>query len=864
MLLVEGERGIGKSRFLAECASINPLASVIAARCGEAMIEGRDIASQLAEELRRSGVRTQAVPSALCKALADRAKRKLVVVFVDDIQLANAQERMLLDSLVVLAQRHRIAVVGSYVDEGPRRIGIGGLPTDSWLEAGARHLRLQPLEEPAIEIFIRHLSQSSGVELHSDDLREIAATAQGNPRFVVELVESVDSQLRGARIPQTARTIARAARETLSRRAYAVLLVCAVAGIRFKDDWIVGASGEHAVDVGDALQAIADLGLIQEDSGESGWFRFHLVAVRKALYASLVSLKRRTLHERIVNQLVAEPGANRHAVVIAEHYHALEERERASAWFASAAEEHQGRTEFASAAELYERALALRSDHEAATFELRRNLFRCYQRVGEWARSIPVGRLMLDAPEASADREGAARILNDLMIAYLNDGDRPGAETVAGEIANLGMPDRHEIALLFLAVSLCFSGRIADAAAILERIDRAALVSDEAQLRYLLSAAHITTLSQPLETTLALVDEATAIARATGAFSGIVLSLGTGAEVCLRFGHVEQAFAYVDTADEIATASAKENNFLKRMVAHHRIGLLMVLGELPAARDAIASTLDWRDAGRHNEAFTAALGVIVGMHLGDFALVDALFDPDLLWRSIEVRDAESCGLLLPAFAEIMLARGMEKELKRAVARCIEHGYIDTCGWVQMCGARFGSPEIIDLAAAQITEYFGGAVAPIAAAHVANFNALASQRRGQYAAASSFARDAATRYGALGWRLSEAMAFELAGEHSRALDLFEACSADADVARLRACQTRKGKRAPFGARLTPRELEVARLVVRKWSNGDISRALGLSVRTIDHHVEAAFSKLGVRARWQLTEQLLEPPSIGGQS
>ena len=70
----------------------------------------------------------------------------------------------------------------------------------------------------------------------------------------------------------------------------------------------------------------------------------------------------------------------------------------------------------------------------------------------------------------------------------------------------------------------------------------------------------------------------------------------------------------------------------------------------------------------------------------------------------------------------------------------------------------------------------------------------------------------------------------------------------------AAQTRKRKRAPFGARLTPRELEVARLVARKRSNAEIARALAVSVRTVDHHVEAVFSKLGIRARWQLTSEL----------
>ncbi len=85
--------------------------------------------------------------------------------------------------------------------------------------------------------------------------------------------------------------------------------------------------------------------------------------------------------------------------------------------------------------------------------------------------------------------------------------------------------------------------------------------------------------------------------------------------------------------------------------------------------------------------------------------------------------------------------------------------------------------------------------------------------------------------------------------------YDRCGAVADVARLSAAQTRKRKRAPFGARLTPCELEVARLIARKRSNAEIARALAVSVRTVDHHIETAFSKLGIRARWQLTSELL---------
>ena len=34
---------------------------------------------------------------------------------------------------------------------------------------------------------------------------------------------------------------------------------------------------------------------------------------------------------------------------------------------------------------------------------------------------------------------------------------------------------------------------------------------------------------------------------------------------------------------------------------------------------------------------------------------------------------------------------------------------------------------------------------------------------------------------------------------------------------------------------------------------------VSVRTVEHHVKATFSKLGIRARWELTPEMLDPPA-----
>jgi two-component system, NarL family, nitrate/nitrite response regulator NarL len=51
-------------------------------------------------------------------------------------------------------------------------------------------------------------------------------------------------------------------------------------------------------------------------------------------------------------------------------------------------------------------------------------------------------------------------------------------------------------------------------------------------------------------------------------------------------------------------------------------------------------------------------------------------------------------------------------------------------------------------------------------------------------------------------------------------------------------------------LSPRELEIARLISRGLSNKDIARELGLSLGTVKVHVHNIFVKLGEKSRHRI--------------
>jgi two-component system, NarL family, response regulator DevR len=53
--------------------------------------------------------------------------------------------------------------------------------------------------------------------------------------------------------------------------------------------------------------------------------------------------------------------------------------------------------------------------------------------------------------------------------------------------------------------------------------------------------------------------------------------------------------------------------------------------------------------------------------------------------------------------------------------------------------------------------------------------------------------------------------------------------------------------PEGARLTPRELEVLALKIRRRTNAEIADALGISLDTAKHHITSIYKKLGKTRR-----------------
>jgi DNA-binding CsgD family transcriptional regulator len=57
-------------------------------------------------------------------------------------------------------------------------------------------------------------------------------------------------------------------------------------------------------------------------------------------------------------------------------------------------------------------------------------------------------------------------------------------------------------------------------------------------------------------------------------------------------------------------------------------------------------------------------------------------------------------------------------------------------------------------------------------------------------------------------------------------------------------------------LTPREVEILRLVTSGLTNRELADGLGVSTRTVDAHLRSVYAKLGVKSRSAATRYAIE--------
>ncbi|MGH3132221.1 MAG: LuxR C-terminal-related transcriptional regulator [Gaiellaceae bacterium] len=274
--------------------------------------------------------------------------------------------------------------------------------------------------------------------------------------------------------------------------------------------------------------------------------------------------------------------------------------------------------------------------------------------------------------------------------------------------------------------------------------------------------------------------------------------------------------AALEEAKRAVLRFAETNNPAVGVALYRQGELHRLQGELAAAEEA------YRDASRHGwepQPGLALLRLAQGRREAATSAIRRVAE--------ETTEPLKRAALLPGYVEIMLAVGEIEEASTAcreleeIAASYESGMLGAMvayakGAVELAGgdARAALVSLRDAAHA-----WQGLEAPYEAARTRVLVGLACRSLGD----------------------EDAAALEL----DAARHVFEELGAVPDIARVRSLVAPGGVRDRHG--LTPRELEVLRLVAAGNSNREIASALVISEHTVARHVQNIFAKLDVSSR-----------------
>ncbi len=360
-LLVSGEPGIGKTRFLTHAALElhQDGAIVLGGHCAEelsapygAWIQALSHFVEHAPEevltayvARHGGELTRLVP-ALARRMPDvppprktdpETERYLlfaavvgllehasaespVVLLLDDLHWADGETLALLQHALAELGDLRLLLLGSYRDSDlTRDHPLTALLADLRGEEGIERLSFQGLDEDEVASIMQ---SAAGHEIDADGLalaREITAETDGNPFFVGEmlrhlseseaLVQAEDGRwevmpkLEELGLPQSVREVVVRRVERLGEDSRAVLSCAAVIGRDFDFDLLLRVVREDEDALIDTLDAAVEAALLEEHSGRAGSFGFAHNLINHTLYDDLGPTRRARLHLRVAEAL---------------------------------------------------------------------------------------------------------------------------------------------------------------------------------------------------------------------------------------------------------------------------------------------------------------------------------------------------------------------------------------------------------------------------------------------------------------------------------------------------------------------------------------------------------------------------------
>ncbi len=346
-LVVEGESGIGKTRFADEVAERAARRGLCVGRgvwesdptpplwgWSRALAQaGVDLATlRVAGTHDATSVSFQQAEQVLA-ALQGTGPSLLVL---DDVQWADGESLRLLRRLAAGLAGAPVLLLLLLRREAAPAPEVTGLVA-ALARMGADRLELAGLDATHVQDWVR---QRVGVDVGDDVAAGLVARTEGNPFYLGELVRllasggALSSPLTGGwgSVPASVRDVVRQRLGSLEAGAHEVVTAAAVVGRSFDLGEVAEAVGRSVADVGEVAETLQVLGLVDEEG--PGRLRFAHAIVRDAVYEMLGGAARARAHAAVGAALEVRHASalSGHAAELARHYELAGPGYERSAW----------------------------------------------------------------------------------------------------------------------------------------------------------------------------------------------------------------------------------------------------------------------------------------------------------------------------------------------------------------------------------------------------------------------------------------------------------------------------------------------------------------------------------------------------
>ena len=816
VVVVAGEAGIGKTALVASACAALGERPVLWGAC-DPLLTPRPM-GPLRDVAREAG-------GALAIAIGDGASREpILTALLDEVAGASASVLVVEDlhwaddatlDLVALLGRRLARTRGCVLltcrsdalgDRPEVRRVLGALPREV-----VRRIDPAPLSPDAVELLAREAGREAG------DLHRVSG---GNPFFVTEVLAAP-----AGAVSATVRDAVAARIAALPPEARAVAELAAVVPGPAELWLLADTAGAHAVAV-DACVAAGILGV----TGEAIAFRHDLA--RRALEEEIGPIRRRQLERQVLAALEARGGVDparlAHHARRSADAEAIRRLAPVAARAASAAGGHR------QALEHWEAALG--ADGGPAALEgVAVEAYLC----GEHERALEARRALLRIHEATAE---TVRIGEDLR---------------------------------WLARILWWAGRGAEAAEAGARaIEVLESVPDSRELAMALSGqSQLAMLGERREEAVALGERAIELGRRLGDRETVAHALTNVGTVRLGGPEHERGRELLEDAFALA-AEAGHDDHAARALVNLATSTLMRRRDDPRIPHDIARALEFARPRELGGYVQYLLGARACLHLvcGDWAAAEADARESLalgehagvslcpaliaLGRLQARRGAPEAGQTVAEAWRVATRTGELQRIGPASATRAELRWLegDAAGTAEAARAAYAlAREMGDgWAIGELGFWLWRAGKPVETTPGVD-NPYTRAMDGD-------ARGASEWWQRLGFPYEAADALcdaEDPADRVRALAALDALGAARTASNLRRRLRADGvRRIPRGPRavsreapagLTPRQVEVLRLVAGGATNAEIAEALVIAPKTVDHHVSAVLSKLGVASR-----------------